>query len=977
MSLRQRALRLTLALLSVPTFGVLPITAQDAPAETTDERGIEVITVTARKKEENLQDIPIAVSAFSADDLSTSNIDDVADVQFNVPNLQFSKTNFMGAGNISLRGVGNLATASTAEIGVGIHVNEAPFAGARVFETEFFDVDRVEVLRGPQGTLFGRSAPGGALNLYTKKPVFEEFGGSLHGEYGDFNHGKIKGVMNVPLGEHFAARFGGYYFHRDGLTDNVANGHEVDDRNLWMVRGSLAGEWDDVNFNLMASWFEEDDKRMRINKQACTTDARPWPFSIGCQGGDVRMRGDPINSSSILVYSTGIIIDTMHALGPLHNFLLGQPGGSPYTALGFPNRPVTQVPRYLTGPIGVFTPYANPALLGTDGYLASQASGDAMFGPFLGPQTYGTPTEFYEGAVNPSSLRKVNTQLDPRYATSEFMGTLVVNFDVTETLTLTSVTGYHKWYNNSRTDYFWADPTVTFAGGSRFFDFTDSGHHSPWRSLAGNYDSEFVFDRSWGKGDTFSQEIRLASSFDGPINFITGANYSDGSADLEYAVWAAGLEATWDMPDQFLLCPNAAAFITANPGASCHDALPRSSYYLNETKPTTVTSWAVFGEAYWDVLERTQVTLGARYTDDHKESTQRVNLWVCNDDPSTPATCDLNPFETLEGGFHNVTWKVGVSQQFDMSFAPDSMVYFNVTSGFKGGGFNPAVDTSAGGTPVPLIFDEEEVIAYEGGYKGILFDQTVFNITAFYYDYEGMQVSKIVNRTAVNENADVKLYGIELETVWQFTDNGRIDLNAAWLKTDIQKLDSVDPADPTAGTPGWTTIKQLLPFPAGQNAICNQAINPLCLEGTPTNILDCLSDGYCPDGFIQNLKGNELPASPEFNIKVGFQYSLPFFAGWEATPRLDYFWHSESWGRLYNTKKDEIDPWQQLDAQISFQKEGSPFSLELWAKNLQDNDDVTGHYFTDATSANFTNLFILEPRTFGATVRFTFGDSET
>ena len=103
---------------------------------------------------------------------------------------------------------------------------------------------------------------------------------------------------------------------------------------------------------------------------------------------------------------------------------------------------------------------------------------------------------------------------------------------------------------------------------------------------------------------------------------------------------------------------------------------------------------------------------------------------------------------------------------------------------------------------------------------------------------------------------------------------------------------------------------------------------------------------------------------------------MPIFSGWEMTPRVDYYWHDKMFGRIYNTKKDEIDSWGQVDAQMSFTKEGAPFTVELWAKNLQNNDDVTGQYFTDATSGNFTNLFILEPRTFGASVRYTFGESE-
>jgi outer membrane receptor protein involved in Fe transport len=473
------------------------------------------------------------------------------------------------------------------------------------------------------------------------------------------------------------------------------------------------------------------------------------------------------------------------------------------------------------------------------------------------------------------------------------------------------------------------------------------------------------------------------------FNFTAGMNFLDAEGNADYAVWSTALESTWDMPDVILLCPAAAAYITANPGSSCHDVLPESSYFDNDTESVGLTTWAIFGEVYVDPFEGTHVTLGARYTDDKKEQLARSTLWTClpSGDPNAP--CAFNPYESREAGFHNVTWKVGIAQDFDLPWAPASMAYVNVSTGFKGGGFNPSVNLqNSPGSTVSPVFDDEEVTAYEAGYKGIWFDRLVFNFTGFFYDYQGMQVSKIVNRTAINENADVEIYGIELETLYQVTDALRLDFNFSWLNTEIQKLSSVDPADPTASQPGWIALKNMFPVPLGQNSVCNPSINnplvgqpappaalPVCLELTPTDLLD-LSDGYGPDGIPQDLSGNELPGAPEFMVKAGIQYVFPFFGEWEVTPRLDFSWRSEQWGRLYNTRRDKIDSWEQLDAQLMFSSADGRWAFELWAKNLQDNDDVTGMYFTDATSSNFTNLFILEPRTFGATLTYKFGESE-
>ena len=998
MSLRQRALRWSLALISLPVFGALPISAQEAADDTTDERGIEVITVTARKKEENIQDIPIAVSAFSADDLATSNIDDVADVQFNVPNLSYTKTNFSGAGNISIRGVGNLATAATAESGTGIHLNDAPFPGSRIYETEFYDVQSVQILRGPQGTLFGRSSPGGAVNVYTKVPVLEEWGGYLSGEYGDYNHAKVKAALNVPLGEHFAARFSGFYFRRDGITD-VENGKfgcvgvssscpkddEIDGRSVYAVRASLHGEWDDANFTLMGQYFRADDDRMRINNQGCTPDSTDWPNGIGCLGGSNKTRPGGINYNSTLGYSVGIYLDTLHALGLTPNRFAAGPRGI-MTPLLFTTAlaPPGSFPAPLVGAsFGYFA--ANPCVYAGNntgscpGYLFNDATGDAIFGP----DTYGLPTEFYSGSNRPQDLRKINTQLKPRYVADEIQITFGANFDITESLTLTSVTGWHQAFVNSETDYWWGTPDNGF-GANRTYAFPNS-------DLGGQYGSEFVFDRSQSTDKMFTQELRVSSSFDGIFNFQGGAIYNNGEVDALYSVWATSLEAFWV-------------------GVGAFPAEPDTSYYTNETKPTTLQSYALFGETYFDITESTRLTLGARYTDDLKTDRQRVNLW----------TVPKTNFATRRGGWTEVIWKASIDQHFDLPWAPESLAYFTVSTGYKGGGFNPAVSASqSGGTAgqVPLEFKPENILAYEIGYKGLWWDQLQMGLSAFYYDYTDMQISKIVNRTAVNENLDAKIWGVEVETFLapSFLEGARLDFNLSWLDSEIQKGLSIDGADPTQGRAGWMPIKQLLPFPAGQNSVCNPAINPYCLDpfyarsvdaadpggllpdltpllpagacqtapiGTgPGNLADLIAAdpnvcGYANDGFAANLKGNRLPQTSDWTIKVGGQYSLPDFRGWVATPRIDFYWRSEMFTRVYNTKKDEIPGWQQLDANLSITKDGSPWLFELWGKNLQDNNDVTGHYFTDPTSANFTNLFLLEPRTFGATIRYTFGESE-
>src|SRR5687767_7210958 len=181
--------------------------ATPALAQTAGANVIEELVVTAQKKEEALQDVPIAVSAFDQNALEKSKIDGGPNLVLAVPNVNFSKGNFTGY-NFQIRGIGSKLVAGSGDAGTGIHLNNAPLLANNLFETEFYDVERVEVLRGPQGTLYGRNATGGAVNLITAKPT-DQFEGLIRGEYGNYNSMKLRGMLNVPINDVFGVRVAG------------------------------------------------------------------------------------------------------------------------------------------------------------------------------------------------------------------------------------------------------------------------------------------------------------------------------------------------------------------------------------------------------------------------------------------------------------------------------------------------------------------------------------------------------------------------------------------------------------------------------------------------------------------------------------------------------------------------------------------------------------------------------------------------
>jgi iron complex outermembrane recepter protein len=233
--------------------------AQDAPAE--DMSGIQEIIVTAQKRTEAVQDVPMAISAFTAETIERQGLDDALDLQLQVPNLLI-----VGNDRPTLRGIGNNAISSTADNGTGVLVNFAPL-GFRS-QDEFFDLERVEVLRGPQGTLYGRNTTGGTINVITAKPK-EGFSGYLTAQYGSFDTKRVHGAINIG-DETVQLRLAGFYLNRDGYTKNIGTGSDIDGRNQHSFRASLRiNPGPDTTIDIMVNHSKENSTRSRENKRLC------------------------------------------------------------------------------------------------------------------------------------------------------------------------------------------------------------------------------------------------------------------------------------------------------------------------------------------------------------------------------------------------------------------------------------------------------------------------------------------------------------------------------------------------------------------------------------------------------------------------------------------------------------------------------------------------------------------------------------
>ncbi|MBK9654565.1 MAG: TonB-dependent receptor [Rhodanobacteraceae bacterium] len=249
-----------MALATLPAGQVLAQdTADSAEADKSEAAQLGTITVTARKREETLQEVPIAVTAFSAQKLDDFNVEDLSDLDAQVPNL----TVYAARGSSStitayIRGVGQADPLWGVDPGVGLYMDDVYIARPQGALLDIFDVERIEVLRGPQGSLYGKNTIGGAIK-YVSRALDPDLGGSASLTLGTDNQQDLKVGVNVPLGESgWVARFAGANLTRDGYGENIRTGQDVSDKEIVAGRFTLGYIGSDV-WNLQFTADSIDD----------------------------------------------------------------------------------------------------------------------------------------------------------------------------------------------------------------------------------------------------------------------------------------------------------------------------------------------------------------------------------------------------------------------------------------------------------------------------------------------------------------------------------------------------------------------------------------------------------------------------------------------------------------------------------------------------------------------------------------------
>ncbi|MEP4873868.1 MAG: TonB-dependent receptor [Parasphingorhabdus sp.] len=237
------ASKAALSLAMVSAMFASPAIAQDADSAEAEDPNI--IIVTAQRSSQNIQDVPVSLTAVTADTLADRNINSASEIFLAAPTVQISGFN----NNVSVRGIGTLAITPTVESSVGFAVDDVNVGRTALALGAFDDVERVEVLNGPQGLLFGKNSSAGLLNIVTRRPELGEFGGFASAELNlrdttpDDGFGVVlRGTVNAPLGDKAALRINTRYTHQDGIVEDIGTGLSDNKKEDWGIRGKLLVE---------------------------------------------------------------------------------------------------------------------------------------------------------------------------------------------------------------------------------------------------------------------------------------------------------------------------------------------------------------------------------------------------------------------------------------------------------------------------------------------------------------------------------------------------------------------------------------------------------------------------------------------------------------------------------------------------------------------------------------------------------------
>jgi outer membrane receptor protein involved in Fe transport len=673
---------------------------------------IEEVIVTAQRTEQSLQDVPIAVSAFTDEMLSERQIEVASDIQLQVPGVAYSANTF-GSGGFAIRGIANFATAASSDAGVEVHLNGLPLGATSTNEMGYMDMARIEVLRGPQGTLYGRNSTGGVVNLITARPDLDAFEGRAKIQYGKNNEKQLDLMLNVPISDELGLRVAYNNFEKEGVNKNLYSklaGQPFDNRDSYMWRATLKWEAaDDLTVTLLHSAFDEESSRTQQDGTWCQTGGN---LVQGCvMGGD----------------------QVFNAIHPISN-------GS-------------TVPGLLGQTLGFYVPSNLTNGTADEGRIYAPMNGNT---PLL-PQDTGTvPQDFFQSNVWAAPRHDVQESTSQFILDKDFdNGSLSYAYNdnqrqfYRDTTSLSSEGSGVRWSAGVKASALYA-PSTDANGEGLPLGFSNSqiapncvveemksGIFCPGgEGVRGNHILPVSGDAFHQRVNSKTHEIKYVSNLDGMFNFLVGAIDISNNTHSYYDVYASGITLNaYSLPGTIgsstrsalrgaLLCAatgsttapcSATAVATGNallqadaivggaaaltagiqglggagtvtPFDLANDMVSRvdglyTEHFHNLTDAYKLDSSAIFTEFYFDINERHRLTAGLRYNEDTKSVSVNATFY------KVPVISNWNSGAAGAGG-------IGGDCGFDPSTGRAKSATYTAVPG-TGGAFNSTSDNAA------------------------------------------------------------------------------------------------------------------------------------------------------------------------------------------------------------------------------------------------------------------------------------------
>jgi iron complex outermembrane receptor protein len=765
MSSKQRTL------LSCAISSILGLSTAAVAQESTRASVLEEVVVTAEKREVNLQEVPVAVSAYTSETRTLLGVNTVEDLARFTPSVAYRNDD-----RLAIRGVGRLTNAVGTDPAVALYSDGIFSTSMADTSTPPLFIERTEILRGPQGTLYGRNSVGGAINVISKRPT-EEFDGEVRVSGGNYDYYRGEALIRGPITDNFRYLIGGYVENRDkGFIENAGPAEDAGTSDRWMVEGQLEADLgDSVVARVRYSKFEWDDTYGVGN--TLVAEVSPYdtvsPYNSGLYyNSTYGFTGqNPAVNDPYKAHTNRTVVGTLNDHNRIHLDVTWDMGGATLKYLG-------GYQEYLyhtgsdsdgtarTGLINIPVPAGGPGSM----RIAS-----------LDPDGPSGPAQPFSFARPAFTATNVTTDREGFYEESQRWWSNEINISSNGDGALQWIVGLYQY------DTTWDNPQHTTAhGDSRLLVPADGSTPNPlgWN---GAIDGHL-------EGTSYAGFGQIDWAFAEDWTFTLGARYTEDEKEGWDKAWYVGrspataigaAEANFEaaLRQQFATNPALAPFagLATAPDAVLYGAL---------TSPTT-------GPLLAPVVQGTAAGVLA--------VTQGIALDVTQAGTGCVG-CVVNP----EGGLtRNLAGKWdGWSGTAGFQWRPndDTNLYLRYARGYKAGGFIASANMAPG------VYAEPEYLnSYELGWKQTFGGRLQFNSAVFYYDYTDFQAPLSVQLPGgggslfatqfVNLDAEVK--GVEVETMWSPVDALRLFVNASLVDSEITRgCCFQDTADPTATAPG-------------------------------------------------------------------------------------------------------------------------------------------------------------------------------